>query len=332
MHRAPGTTAAPRNGRAGEPSRRALDAMASAAQRAQEAGAGRPDHWPVIDRGTEETGMRRLVARSTTAGGTRQVDPAGGDGGAGTPSPVRPPAPGRRRMPGRAEKPDGGGTAGPPGVRARRTPAARSRGGAPTPVRQALRSGSDRSGWWTRWSLWLTRRGVDGRRARTLLATGAAVILLLVVSAVALGLALRSPSRPSTSRDGAARRASTSHPATAKATPKKSKSPKSVPVSTTPPTSAPATAAPSPTGAPRLASMSPSSGAAGQTIVIDGSGLFSSNGEVVAYFGGTQAGTSCTSQTSCTVTVPDLGSGPSTVPVTVVTAAGRSNPLTFSYS
>lgn len=280
--------------------------MASASQRAQEAGAaGRPDHWPVIDRGTEETGMRRLVSRST-ATGTRQV--------------------------GRAEQPDGGETPGPPGTKARRANATRSRGGATTSVRRASRSESDRSNWWTRWSLWLTRWGVGGRRARTLLATGAAAILLVVVAAVALGLALRSPARPSTSQAGAARRASTSHHATAKATPKKSKSPKGVPASTTPPTSAPTTAAPSPAGAPRLSSMSPSSGAAGQTVVIDGSGLFSSNGEVVAYFGGTQAGTRCTSQTSCTVTVPDLGSGPSRVPVTVVTAAGRSNPLTFSYS
>jgi hypothetical protein len=334
MDRAPGTTSAPRNGRAGEPSRRALDAMASAAQRAQESGAaGRPGHWPVIDRGTEETGVRRLVARTTTGTGTRQVGRASVDGGAGTASRVgRPPVPGRPATPGRDEKPDGGGTTGPLGMKARRAPAPRSRGGPTTSVGEALRPESDGPAWWTRWSLWLTRWDVDGRRARTLLATGAAVILVVVVAAVALGLALRSPGRPSTSRAGAARRASTAHHATTKATPKQSKSPSSVPAPTTPPTSAPSAAAPSPTGAPRLASISPSSGAAGQSIVINGSGLFSSNGEVVAYFGGTQAGTSCTSQTSCAVTVPDLGSGPAVVPVTVVTAAGRSNPLTFSYS
>jgi hypothetical protein len=89
---------------------------------------------------------------------------------------------------------------------------------------------------------------------------------------------------------------------------------------------------PASASAPRISSASPSSGAAGQIVVVDGSGLYSSTGQVVAYFGGASAPTSCSSQTSCTVTVPDLGTGPSTVPLTIVTTQGRSNALTFAYT
>ena len=105
------------------------------------------------------------------------------------------------------------------------------------------------------------------------------------------------------------------------------------PVTTTPATTTPATTTPATTtGVPKLSSASPSSGAAGQTVVVDGSALYSSTGEVVAYFGSASAPTSCTSQTSCTITVPDLGTSPSTVPLTIVTSQGRSNALTFAYT
>ncbi|HVC15466.1 MAG TPA: IPT/TIG domain-containing protein [Acidimicrobiales bacterium] len=168
-------------------------------------------------------------------------------------------------------------------------------------------------------------------------------ILVIAGAGIALGLALRSPTRPATSRSGAAR-PTTSQRGTAGQRSKDNGTTRapggsSAPSITSPPTasSSPTTTpppppAPAPTGAPRLTSAYPSGGHAGQTVVVDGSGLFSSNGHVVAYFGGAAAPTSCSSQTSCTVTVPDLGSGRAPVRLTIVTATGRSNPLTFSYS
>jgi IPT/TIG domain len=91
------------------------------------------------------------------------------------------------------------------------------------------------------------------------------------------------------------------------------------------------TAAQGPAVAARLASASPASGAPGQSVAVRGTGLFSSNGQILAYFDGRDAPTSCATQTSCTVIVPDLGTVPSTVYLTVVTSSGRSNALSFAY-
>ena len=296
MDRAPGTPFSSRNGHATDPSRRALEAMASAARRAQAS-----EERPVVDEGNAETGRRRLVARSTTAS-RRAV-------GGPVPRPLSPP-----RQPG-----SGAG-----GLRP---------GGATT----------TRSDWRTRW-------GLDDRRARTLLLVGVVGILVIAGAGLGLGLALRSAARTATSPAGAARRSSVTHrgtgPSTAPSGGKPSGGKKSQPSakpgtsghggtagSASTATSAPPTTAPPATpGGPRLSSVSPAAGGAGQTVVVSGSGLFSSNGEVLAYFGGQAAPTSCASQTSCTVTVPDLGAGRSTVPLTVVTDNGRSNALTFSYA
>ena len=84
----------------------------------------------------------------------------------------------------------------------------------------------------------------------------------------------------------------------------------------------------SPNG-PTIVSLTPSSGSAGQRVQISGSKLFSSDGQVLAHFGGQVAPTSCSSQTSCTAVAP---AGTGRVQVTVTTAAGTSNPVWFSYS
>ncbi|MDA8310060.1 MAG: IPT/TIG domain-containing protein [Actinomycetota bacterium] len=125
--------------------------------------------------------------------------------------------------------------------------------------------------------------------------------------------------------------------ASSPSTPPSSKTPPTpaTPPSKTPPSSTtePASPAPAAPGAgPRIVSVSPASGAAGRTVLVDGSGLFSSNGLVVARFGASTAPTSCNSESSCTVTVPDLGSRPSTVPLTILTEGGTSNSLSFSYT
>jgi hypothetical protein len=66
-------------------------------------------------------------------------------------------------------------------------------------------------------------------------------------------------------------------------------------------------------------------------VVISGANLISADGMILARFNGAAAQTQCPARTSCSVTVPDISSPVSTVSVTVTTAAGTSNALTFSY-
>ena len=80
---------------------------------------------------------------------------------------------------------------------------------------------------------------------------------------------------------------------------------------------------------PTITALDPSTGSAGQSVTIEGSGLFSADGQVAAYFNGQVVPTTCPSQTSCTATVPAGAPGPETV--TVSTDAGTSNGLTFTY-
>jgi hypothetical protein len=189
-----------------------------------------------------------------------------------------------------------------------------------------------------------TRRGLGrwasaGRRLPTLLVTAVGV---LAVAFLALALALRSPAHVAPPASGAARtspgsverpgtssrsahRPSRSRGATSGAAPKAPPQPPNAATTST-------TAATGATAGPRLTAVSPSSGAEGQRVEVRGSGMFSRNGEVVAYFGSTAAPTSCRSQTSCTVTVPDLGKRPATVYLTLLTESGRSNALAFSYA
>ncbi|MGP0032171.1 MAG: IPT/TIG domain-containing protein [Acidimicrobiales bacterium] len=103
----------------------------------------------------------------------------------------------------------------------------------------------------------------------------------------------------------------------------------------TPPSTKPSVPAPPPPtaagGTPVLSSLSPAAGGAGQTVTISGSGFLSANGQIVASFGGQVAPTDCPDQTTCVVSVPDMGGLSSAVPVTVTTDTGTSNTLTFDY-
>jgi hypothetical protein len=65
--------------------------------------------------------------------------------------------------------------------------------------------------------------------------------------------------------------------------------------------------------------------------MISGTNLVSADGQILARFNGAVAPTRCPARTSCSVTVPGNSSPASTVSVTVTTAAGTSNALTFSY-
>jgi hypothetical protein len=86
-----------------------------------------------------------------------------------------------------------------------------------------------------------------------------------------------------------------------------------------------------PGGPPVIASLSPASGAAGQGIQVAGSNFLSSSGQIVASFNGQVTSTNCPAQDTCTVTVPPI-SGASSAQVTITTATGTSNAVTFTYS
>ncbi len=305
MSRGSRTQPGPRAPSPGEPSLRALAAMASAARRARTY-----DGETGWDEGDEETGPRRLVSRAT-AGGRPLRAPRGV------------PVPSRTSVttPGATHEPT---------IRDRAAGARRAR--------------------------WGLERWAPGGRPSSALLMAAAGVLVLSVAGIALALALRSPayvgppaSRPTRASQGQVERPRTSNRSPHRPSHSRAATSGAAPTvpsqplhTTTTPTSAAAgpavgTAA-SPTSAaagtaagPRLTAVSPSSGRVGQRVVVRGSGLFSRNGQVLAYFGGTAAPTSCRSQTSCTVTVPDLGGRPGTMYLSLLTESGRSNALAFSY-
>ena len=84
-------------------------------------------------------------------------------------------------------------------------------------------------------------------------------------------------------------------------------------------------------GPPVISSISPTSGPAGQGIQIAGANFLSSDGQIVATFNGQVAPTSCPAENTCTVTVPQMAGTPS-AQVTITTAGGTSNAVTFTYS
>jgi|HubBroStandDraft_1064217.scaffolds.fasta_scaffold357059_2 hypothetical protein len=96
-------------------------------------------------------------------------------------------------------------------------------------------------------------------------------------------------------------------------------------------TSTTTTAAPAASGPPVIASLSPSSGSAGQVLAVGGSNFLSSSGQIIATFNGQVAPTSCPAPNTCSVTVPPSSGGP-TAQVVITTAGGTSNPMTFTYS
>ena len=84
-------------------------------------------------------------------------------------------------------------------------------------------------------------------------------------------------------------------------------------------------------GPPVISSLAPSSGSAGQSVQVAGANFLSSSGQIVAAFNGQVAPTSCPAPNICTVTVPPSSAGRS-AQVTITTASGTSNAVTFTYS
>ena len=86
-------------------------------------------------------------------------------------------------------------------------------------------------------------------------------------------------------------------------------------------------------GGPTITGFDPNHGAPGQQVDVTGTGFMSSDGNITAYFGGQSASTSCPTPTTCTVVVPQPppGAAAGAVQVTIVTASGRSNAVTFTY-
>jgi hypothetical protein len=175
--------------------------------------------------------------------------------------------------------------------------------------------------------------------SRWLIRSVAAVGALVAAAAIALLVSLiASPASsppPSATRSAPTTAAPARQPSTARTgggsrTPATAPNPSSTTTPTSPSTSTPTTAAVAPNGPPVIASLSPSSGSAGQSVTIAGSNFLSTSGQIVATFNGQVAPTSCPAQSTCTVTVP-----PSTSPsaqVVITTAGGASNAVTFSYN
>lgn len=160
-------------------------------------------------------------------------------------------------------------------------------------------------------------------------AVGAAA-LLVVVAAITLGLSLSGSSPAPVASTTQTHTHTTTHAANGTA-PAPSAQPSNAPVAPQNSTTSTLPSLGTPGGAPVIASLSPSSGSSGQTIAVAGSNFLSSDGQIVATFGGQVAPTSCPSQTTCTVTVPSGSPSSGTVPVTITTSAGTSNSITFTY-
>jgi IPT/TIG domain len=152
--------------------------------------------------------------------------------------------------------------------------------------------------------------------------------LLVVIAAIALAISLSSSSTPVATPPpplGAAHAGGTAsqpgtHPSPASAAPAAPQTTSTLPSLATP------------SGAPVITSLNPSSGGSGQTIQVTGSNFLSSDGQIVATFGGQVASTICPSQTTCTVTVPSASPTSGSVAVVITTSAGTSNTVTFRYS
>ena len=167
---------------------------------------------------------------------------------------------------------------------------------------------------------------------RWLITSVAVVAVLVVVGAIALGVSLGSSphvAAPPSSTAASTPTTPAGRPAgRGAATPSHSTS-TSTSTSTTATTT---TTLPStPGAAPVISSLTPSSGTAGQGIQVAGANFMSSNGQIVATFNGQVAPTSCPAQDTCSVTVPPPTPGSQSAQVTITTASGTSNAVTFTY-
>lgn len=205
--------------------------------------------------------------------------------------------------------------------------------------------------------------------AETLAKAVVVIALLDIVAGAALGFSLVHIGGSANGAGASARQHHSQHttttasPASApRTTAPTTASPTSAPATTEPPTSAPATTAPATTAPattaptttaptttlptttaapttqkpgpkPVLNGISPASGVAGEVVTLSGTGLFSADGVISVSFGGVQAPVACPTQTTCRATVPPGPTAKShrTVEVTLVTQAGTSNQVTFTY-
>lgn len=101
---------------------------------------------------------------------------------------------------------------------------------------------------------------------------------------------------------------------------------------TTAPPSTTTPAVPTTGSGPVLTTLEPASAAPGQVLVIVGSNLMSASGQITANFGTETSTVACPQTTSCLVMVPQDGTSGTSVPFTVTTDSGTSNALSFSYS
>jgi IPT/TIG domain len=178
----------------------------------------------------------------------------------------------------------------------------------------------------------------SGRTERWLVGSVIAAAVLVVTAAVALAASLTSNTSPSpppptvaapaqgqaghATGGSTSGHAGTTRPSTSRHTPSTT-----VPQGPDTTSTVPAT----PGAPPMIAALSPTSGGAGQGVVVAGSNFLSSNGQIVATFNGQVAPTSCPAQNTCTVTVPPI-TGVASAQVVITTASGTSNPVTFTYS
>ena len=184
-----------------------------------------------------------------------------------------------------------------------------------------------------------------GRRRLKVTVLSLAVVVLLVATALAVTLATKEGPVSSPVRVGAASggglepgRLEPAAPARlSRAKPEAGVPPRAAPAArhrrrpARPPPQPPSVPVTGGGGPPVLSALSPSTGAAGQSVIVSGTNFISADGVVQARFGGQLAPTACPVQTSCTVTVPTMTGSPTSVPVTVTTAGGTSNALTFTF-
>lgn len=274
--------------------RRALDAMADAARRSQAPG---PAAVAPAARGAPQGTQRRFAAHGWSGA---EVPP---------PAAEEPPAIVSRPVAGA----DAGLLAGlPPAPRPGSAPAA------------SLRA--------------LALRHRQEHRLRTAIA-GMAVLAVIGGAATVGALASRHPTS-STSAAPAASLHSTPPPATGVRHPSPSAAarPGGTPPASTQARGQPATAISAPavppgpgSATPYLTTLVPSSGPAGQPVLVAGAGIYSADGLVVGRVGGEQVPIRCPSSDTCILTVPAAPPGTSRVPVTVTTQSGTSNALWFTF-
>ena len=173
---------------------------------------------------------------------------------------------------------------------------------------------------------------------RWLIGAVAVLAALVIVAGIALIVSLGggSSAPPRTAANPAPTSAPPARTPTTIPTGKGTRRTTTTPSTTVPSTSPPASTSTStavgviPGGPPTIASLSPASGSAGQTITVTGANFLSSSGQIVATFNGEVAPTSCPAQNTCTLTVP--ASMSSSAQVVITTSGGTSNAMTFTYS